>query len=105
LPSTDPEIAGSLIHLGSVELARGKTPEAISLLREGLGVYEAAFFDTPRHPRRVNSARRLAVALMVAQKRREAQAVVARYPNDLLFAAINSEALAINEKHAGSRPN
>ena len=93
LAPKDPLLAASLHNLAARLLQTPDWREAEPLLDEALAIYEDAFAAYPRHPDRVNTANDLAIAALMGGDRAKAEAIAARYPDDLDLGKLERDAL------------
>ena len=90
----DPALANSLFNHSFQLLLTLDWPKAEPLLDEALTICEDAFAAYPRHPSRVTTAKRLGTAALMRGDRAKAEAMIARYPDDLDLGKLKREALA-----------
>ena len=88
--------ATSLHNLAALLLQTPEWHEAVSLLDEALAIREDAFAAYPRHPDTVNTADLLATAALMRGDRAKAEAIVARYPDDLDLGKLERDALNLH---------
>ena len=93
LNANDPQLAAGMHNLAALHLQTLDWREAEPLLDEALTIREDAFAAYPRHPDRVNTAKFLAIAALMRGDRVKAEAIVARYPDDLDLGKLEREAL------------
>ena len=89
----DPLLAVGLYNLASVLLVTPDWREAEPLFSEARDILESAFAAYPRHPDRVNTANGLAIAALMRGDRAKAEAIIARYPDDLDLGKLERDAL------------
>ncbi len=90
----DTRLADSLHNLAAGLLETSDCREAEPLLDEALAIREGAFAAYPRHPDLVDTATGLATAALMRGDRGKAEAIAARYPDDLDLGKLERDALA-----------
>ena len=98
LAPSDPALATSVHNLAALMLQTPDWRDAEPLLDEAREIYEDAFAAYPRHPDRVNTADYLTTAALMRGDRAKAEAIVARYPDDLDLGKLERDALNLHRQ-------
>ncbi|MCZ6747945.1 MAG: toll/interleukin-1 receptor domain-containing protein, partial [SAR324 cluster bacterium] len=96
LAPSDSRLASSLHNLAVGLLETPDWRDAEPLLDEALVIRADAFAAYPRHPDRVDTAKFLACAALMRGDRAKAEAIVARYPEDLDLGKLEQDALNLH---------
>ena len=94
LAADDTDLAIYLHNLAARLMPTPDWRDAEPLLDEALAIREDACAAYPRHPSRVGTADFLATAALMRGERGKAEAIIARYPDDLDLEKLERDALA-----------